>query len=291
LQPASWSAHTPQNSLHGAVLNTVLSPLEHSPMFRPDQAPEPAHEQHMSGPMEDWAAVGAEIAQSTWSMFPDGFIPQPSHVADFQHWDANSSPQYIAPERLQQDRRPFPDLYSTRHMLELDSTPISTVVASALVSSSAVSRRRPPIPTVKDAVPPAEAEDALMLLEVPRDASANPSPAESLECKVCGQKFQGNAVRRLLRRHLQRHNPSEVVFVCNSPTGDGTRCQRCYNREDNLVQHRRKKGHRRIGEQIKRLRQRHHRSRGGARSKDDGVFERPSPSPSLEELGPPLHRR
>jgi len=228
-------------------------------------------------------------------------------------WEGQSSPQYIAPLRLRQNRQPeFPCLYPDQHPAELDGTPAFPGAVSAAAGSAAAvaDNLYPVLPLDGAVIPPSEAGHGPMLFGLPSpdvmDTSPpkprnspsrkrrRPKPAAGeegpapLQCTHCDKKFEGSAVRKMFRRHLQRHQTVENIFVCGYKKGDGKECQKCYNREDNLVQHRRKEDHPLIGKQIQKLRERRHRLRGGGEG-GGGSGDVPSPAPDPWQGITPLH--
>lgn len=82
-----------------------------------------------------------------------------------------------------------------------------------------------PTPTVSPTLPP------------------EPEKKEPWPCSECEYVAHGRDRRKLMERHAKTHKEEEDVYECGFVGVDGVRCEKGYNRVDNLGQHRRKVGH------------------------------------------------
>ena len=301
-----WDTHATRETAKSSAMDVMVSPLEQSPVTQPGPTSKISGAQHTTPSFEEaWGGADSpRVTPPPWPAFQE-YTFQPA----VETWGGQSR-QFIPPLKLQHGQPPefsheYSELYHAQLVADLDGTPMYpgmdlTTATSAVANSE--EERGVPFPAAGAAATPLEVEGAPMLFDLhppaptpsplpppvpsplrkhrrPRFKGSEDGPNVGVQCQECNETFQGNAVQRMLKRHVLKHRHTETVFVCGHVESDGTVCPRSYNREDNLVQHRRKKGHPRSGEQIKKSRQRRHKPRNGGASGDGDI-----PAPALPDL-------
>lgn len=91
---------------------------------------------------------------------------------------------------------------------------------------------------------------------LPRRESRLSGSQDTYSCPHCEYEATGTDRGKLFRRHMTKHDDTEVMYVCDFPAKNGLACRKQYNRKDNLQAHQKKAQHSHVGKPTRLLRKR-----------------------------------